>query len=96
MKIANQNITISYWCANYYVLLNNGAFQKVKDSTLIVKNCGHQSKRERMSMGIPVNWDVALINEELGHPKIHDWYSFAIKGSTDSFVNQFLTENRTL
>jgi len=89
MNIANKNIKIRYWRSNYYVLKDNGSFQRIRDCSVVAKNCGRASSNERMAIGVPVNWDIPIVNESFGHSKVHDWYSVAIKSSTDSFVNQY-------
>lgn len=95
MKIANQNIKIRYWQRSYYVLQDNDKFKKASKKALIVKNCGHEFKQVRMSIGLPVKWNIGEFNETVFGNKIHDWYSVAMKGSTDSFVNQILIEDGT-
>jgi hypothetical protein len=96
MKHPNKNIKVRYWCGTYYVQMPNGKFRKVSDRSLIVKNCGSKSKHSRIALAIPIQWDIGELNEIVfNNAKVHDWYTAAFFGSTDSFVNQFVVESST-
>lgn len=96
MKHPNKNIKIRYWCGTYCVQMPNGKLKTVSNKNLITKNCGAKNTHSRSGLAIPVQWDIGEINEiVLGNAKIHDWYTLAFIGSTESFVNKAVIEEST-